>query len=98
MVQAAMRNPWIVISFRKAPVKIPRFVSLGGLFKSPSSGGSMPIARAGEDPGSSILVRKGNDDLIEELNQILSKVMEDGTLQKWEDDAIALMDKDSLND
>lgn len=51
-----------------------------------------------EDPGSSILVRKGNDDLIEELNQILSKVMEDGTLQKWEDDAIALMDKDSLND
>ncbi len=51
-----------------------------------------------EDPGSSILVRKGNDDLIEELNKILSQVVEDGTLQKWEDDAIALMDKDSIND
>ena len=49
MVQTAMRNPWIVISFRKVPVRIPRFVSLGGLFKSPSSGGSMPIARAGRE-------------------------------------------------
>lgn len=56
---------------------------------------SLPVE---EDPGSSILVRKGNEDLEAVLNEILAKVVEDGTLQKWEDDAIAMMDTDSLND
>jgi polar amino acid transport system substrate-binding protein len=56
---------------------------------------SLPVE---EDPGSSILVRKGNEDLEEALNEILAKVVEDGTLQQWEDDAIAMMDADSLND
>ena len=46
-----------------------------------------------EDPGSSVLVRKGdNEDLIEVINTVLDRVMNDGSLHQWELDAIELMD------
>jgi len=46
-----------------------------------------------EDPGSSVLVRKdNNEDLIEIINKVLDRVMKDGTLWQWELDAIDLMD------
>lgn len=50
-----------------------------------------------EDQGSCVLVRKeNNEDLLEVINTVLDRVMENGDLQKWEDDAIALMDMDDL--
>lgn len=48
-----------------------------------------------EDPGSSVLVRKdGNEDLLEIIDSVLNRVMDDGTLWQWELDAIALMEVD----
>lgn len=48
-----------------------------------------------EDPGSSVLVRKnGNEDLLEAINTVLERVMNDGTLWQWELDAIELMGAD----
>ena len=50
-----------------------------------------------ESQGSCVLVRKeNNEDLLEVINTVLDRVMENGDLQKWEDDAIALMDMDDL--
>lgn len=46
-----------------------------------------------EDPGSSVLVRKdNNEDLLAVINTVLERVMNDGSLQQWEMDAIDLMD------
>lgn len=50
-----------------------------------------------EDEGSCVLVRKdNNEDLIEVINTVLDRVIENGDLQKWEEDAIALMDMDDI--
>ncbi|MGN0658990.1 MAG: transporter substrate-binding domain-containing protein [Emergencia sp.] len=50
-----------------------------------------------ESQGSCVLVRKeNNEDLIEVINRVLDRVIENGDLQKWEDDAIALMDMDDI--
>lgn len=50
-----------------------------------------------EDSGSCILVRKdNNEDLIEVINVVLERVINDGSLQQWEDDAIEMMDMDDL--
>ena len=50
-----------------------------------------------EDTGSCILVRKdNNEDLIEIMNTVLNRVIENGELQQWEDDVIALMDVGDL--
>ena len=50
-----------------------------------------------EDSGSCVLVRKdNNEDLIEVINKVLARVIEDGSLQQWEDDAIEMMDMDDL--
>lgn len=50
-----------------------------------------------EDSGSCVLVRKdNNEDLIEVINKVLDRVIEDGSLQQWEDDAIEMMDMDDL--
>lgn len=50
-----------------------------------------------ESQGSCVLVRKDdNEDLIEVINTVLDRVIENGDLQKWEDDAIALMDMDDM--
>lgn len=50
-----------------------------------------------ESAGSCVLVRKeNNEDLIEVINKVLTRVIENGDLQKWEDDAIELMDIDDI--
>ena len=51
---------------------------------------------AEDDPGSSVLIRKNNDDLKTVMNETLKRVMHDGSLKKWEDNALALMGTDSL--
>lgn len=50
-----------------------------------------------ESQGSCVLVRKdGNEDLLEVIDTVLDRVMNNGDLQKWEDDAIELMDMDDI--
>lgn len=50
-----------------------------------------------ESAGSCVLVRKeNNEDLIEVINKVLARVIENGDLQKWEDEAIELMDIDDI--
>ncbi len=50
-----------------------------------------------EDSGSCILVRKeNNEDLIEVINTVLDRVIENGDLEQWEEDAIELMDMDDI--
>ncbi len=50
-----------------------------------------------EDSGSCVLVRKdNNEDLIEVINTVLERVISNGDLEKWEEDAIALMDMDDI--
>ncbi len=50
-----------------------------------------------EDAGSCVLVRKdNNEDLIEVINTVLDRVIENGDLEKWEEDAIGLMDMDDI--
>ncbi len=50
-----------------------------------------------EDAGSCVLVRKdNNEDLIEVINTVLDRVIENGDLEKWEEDAISLMDMDDI--
>lgn len=50
-----------------------------------------------EDTGSCVLVRKdNNEDLIEVINTVLERVISNGDLEKWEEDAIALMDMDDI--
>ena len=50
-----------------------------------------------EDTGSCVLVRKdNNEDLIEVINTVLDRVIENGDLEKWEEDAIDLMDMDDI--
>ncbi len=50
-----------------------------------------------EDSGSCVLVRKeGNEDLIEVINKVLKRVIENGDLEKWEEEAIELMDMDDI--
>lgn len=50
-----------------------------------------------EDAGSCVLVRKdNNEDLIEVINTVLDRVIENGDLEKWEEDAIDLMDMDDI--
>ncbi len=49
------------------------------------------------DSGSCVLVRKGNnDDLIAVIDTVLERVIENGELMQWEDDAIALMDMEDI--
>ena len=50
-----------------------------------------------EDTGSCVLVRKeGNEDLIEVINTVLDRVIKNGDLAKWEEDAIKLMDMSDI--
>ena len=50
-----------------------------------------------ESQGSCVLVRKdNNEDLLEVINTVLDRVIENGDLQQLEDDAIALMDMDDM--
>lgn len=50
-----------------------------------------------EDQGSCVLVRKdNNEDLIKVINAVLERVINNGDLQKWEDDAIKMMDIDDI--
>lgn len=50
-----------------------------------------------EDSGSCVLVRKeNNEDLVKVINEVLDRVIKDGSLQKWEEDAIDMMDIDDL--
>lgn len=50
-----------------------------------------------EDAGSCVLVRKdNNEDLIEVMNTVLERVIANGDLAKWEEDAIALMDMEDI--
>lgn len=50
-----------------------------------------------EDSGSCILVRKdNNEDLLVVINKVLTEVQANGDLERWENDAIALMDMDDI--
>lgn len=51
-----------------------------------------------EDSGSCVLLRKdNNEDLVEVINTVLDRVIENGDLAQWEEDAIDLMDLDDLS-
>lgn len=50
-----------------------------------------------EDSGSCVLVRKeNNEDLIEVINKVLDRVIENGDLEKWEEEAIEMMDMEDI--
>lgn len=44
----------------------------------------------GETGGNSMAILKGNDDLTDFINELLEKWWEDGTLEKWFDEAVSL--------
>lgn len=47
----------------------------------------------GQEDGVAIAIKKGNEDLVEEIDSILTKLIEDGSVEKFIADATALADE-----